>query len=115
VRSSDPERRLNRKRILIVGGALLALVVAGGLLAWFKLNEEPPEVRGSSTVEFVTTAPAQVPGRPRPPKVVLAEPWPTYGYDVARTRNASQFRGVEPPFRKLWTSSRRSSRTAASS
>jgi outer membrane protein assembly factor BamB len=60
-------------------------------------------VRGSSTVEFVTTAPAQLPGKPRPPKVVLAEPWPTYGYDVGRTRNASQFTKVEPPFRKLWT------------
>jgi outer membrane protein assembly factor BamB len=103
VRSSHTELVLNRRRIVLIAVVLLGLLVAGGVLAWFKLSEEPPEVRGSSTVEFVTTAPAQLPGKPRPPKVVLAEPWPTYGYDVARTRNASQFTAVKPPFRKLWT------------
>jgi outer membrane protein assembly factor BamB len=74
--------------------------VAGGLLAWFRLTAEPAEVRGSTTVEFV---PTQVPAKPRPPKVVIATPWPTYGYDVARTRNAWQLKNVKPPFRKLWT------------
>ena len=86
------------KRVLLAV-LVLAILAAGGLFAWSKLTEEHEEVRGSTTVEFV---PTQVPGKKRPKQAVIARPWPTYGYDVARTRNASQFK-LEPPFRKLWT------------
>jgi outer membrane protein assembly factor BamB len=78
---------------------LVALLVAGGLAAWLWTKQEAPEVRGSSTVEFVTTA---APAKPRPKKAVIVRPWPTYGYDATRTRVAQQFEGVRPPFRRLW-------------
>jgi outer membrane protein assembly factor BamB len=86
------------KRALLVAVVVLALLVAGGLFAWFRLTARPGEVQGSSTVEFV---PTQTPGKRRPEKAVIARPWPTYGYDAARTRDAQQFR-VRPPFRRLW-------------
>jgi outer membrane protein assembly factor BamB len=86
------------KRALLAAG-LVVLLVVGGLAAWRYFDSGQKEVRGSSTVEFVPTAP---PVKPKPPKVLAAQPWPTYGYDVQRTRVAAQF-DVGPPFRKLWT------------
>jgi outer membrane protein assembly factor BamB len=84
---------------LLIGLALLvaAGAVAAGLWAW---NETRPKTfRGSSTVEFV---PQRKPPRAkRPKKEVIREPWPTYGYDLARTRVAPY--ALRPPFRVLWT------------
>jgi len=85
------------KRVLIAG-ALAAALLGGALLAFVAYRErESRNVRGSSTVEFVTTQPA-TPVKPREPGVV----WPTFGYDPSRLRVAS---GIElrPPFRRVWT------------
>ena len=86
-------------RKVVLGLAALALVgvlVAGGLFVWIR-KQESRNVRGSSTVEFVPTEPAAPPPNPELSKV----PWPTYGYDDARTRFAN---GVDmrPPFRAVW-------------
>jgi outer membrane protein assembly factor BamB len=85
------------KRALLAGA--LAVALAGGALLAFVLYREHQSrnVRGSSTVEFVTTQPA-APAKPREPGVV----WPTFGYDAARLRVAA---GIElrPPFRRVWT------------
>jgi outer membrane protein assembly factor BamB len=54
-------------------------------------------VRGSSTREFVTT---QAPVKKRSKKVVLTEPWPTYGFSLQRTHLAD-FRH-RPPYQPLW-------------
>jgi outer membrane protein assembly factor BamB len=83
----------------VLAVVLVALLAVGGLAAWRYFDSGAKEVRGSSTEEFVVTAP---PAKPRPPKALAARPWPTYGYDVQRTRVAAQF-DVGPPFRKLWT------------
>jgi outer membrane protein assembly factor BamB len=56
--------------------------------------------RGSSTVEFVTTQKA--PEQPRPRRVVLRLPWPTYGLRVQRTHASADFK-VRPPYRLRWT------------
>ena len=58
-------------------------------------------MRGSTTVEFVTDPAAReaAPAEGRD----CAQPWPTYGYDAARTRNACAVHEGRPPFRKLWT------------
>lgn len=55
------------------------------------------DVRGSSTVEFVTTEPPQ----PVPPPRAAGVVWPTYGYDQERSR-AAPF-SHRPPLRLVWT------------
>jgi outer membrane protein assembly factor BamB len=59
------------------------------------------EVRGSPTVEFVTTQ-QKTPEQKRPRRVVLRLPWPTYGLKVQRTHTATDFK-LRPPFRLRWT------------
>jgi outer membrane protein assembly factor BamB len=90
-----------RRRWLVALGLLL-LAVAGvavaGVVAWQK-RTPPGSIRGSSSVEFVVT---EEPGATtRPEEVVDELPWPTYGYDDARTGFAPDFRH-RPPFDRLW-------------
>ena len=75
------------------------LLAAGLVAAWLWIEHRSRDVRGSATTEFVTR---DVPGvKRRPKRVVREEPWPTYGYDVRRTRYARDFR-LRPPFRTVW-------------
>ena len=80
------------------------LLAAGGFAAayWYS-HREPPQQKAftaPSTKEFV---PTQKPVKKRPKKVVLTEPWPTYGFNIQRTHLAD-FRH-RPPYQKLWTAS----------
>ena len=87
------------KRLLIIGGLLLLL--GGGALAaaWIWNERQTEDVRGSAETEFVET---QEPGATtREEEVVDKEPWPTYGFDIARTRFAPDFEH-RPPYRRLW-------------
>ena len=88
-----------KKRIAI--GVVLALLVAGGALAalWYREQTETKVVRGSPTVEFLTTDEPAVETRPR--SVVRQVPWPMYGFDPARSHLAADF-PHRPPFRTLW-------------
>jgi outer membrane protein assembly factor BamB len=87
-----------------VFAAATACVVLAGLgfaAAYVLMHREPPQqkvVTGSSTREF---KPKQKPVRKRPKKVVLEEPWPTYGFSIQRTHLAD-FRH-RPPYRLIWT------------
>ena len=65
--------------------------------AWSWHEKRNRDVRGSPTVEFVAT---QKPKK-RPRKELREEPWPLYGYDVARTR-AAPFK-LRPPYGGLWS------------
>jgi outer membrane protein assembly factor BamB len=89
---------VRRRRRLIIGGALLAvlLAIAVGVYA-YNQEKQPIEKRGSATEEFVVT---EKPEPPPPPKKENPRPWPTYGYDNART-HISPYR-LRPPFRRLW-------------
>jgi outer membrane protein assembly factor BamB len=79
-------------------GAVFLLALAAGLGAWWYLGQGGvKEIRGSSTVEFKPN-PVIV---KRPPKALEAVPWPTYGYDNARS-HVSPF-DHRPPYRRLWT------------
>jgi outer membrane protein assembly factor BamB len=87
------------KRVLIAVGVVILL--AGGALAGaYVWNERQTEdVRGSAETEFETT---EEPGATtREEEVVREEPWPTYGFDIARTRYARDF-DHRPPYRRLW-------------
>lgn len=76
----------------------LGLGVAAGF--WLRDYATIEEVRGSPTIEFVTTLKA--PEQKRPRNVVLRLPWPTYGLKVQRTHTTTDFR-LRPPFRLRWT------------
>ena len=88
-----------KKALLVVGA--LALVLGGVALGgWLWNRDQTSDFRGSSTEEFVTT---QEPGVETRPAVEREEvPWPTYGYDVARTQVAADI-DLRPPFRERWT------------
>jgi outer membrane protein assembly factor BamB len=73
--------------------AVLALVLAGALAAYvIHRLHEGRNIRGSSTVEFVTTE-ARTP-------VSAKVPWPEYGLTPARTRAVAL--ALRPPFRTVW-------------
>ena len=81
--------------------------IAGYGLAVRQAGED---VRGSASVEFVTTdVPEPAVPTPPPSTAPKAEPnrrttvsWPTYGYDVRRLRFAPGI-DLRPPFRRIWT------------
>ena len=88
------------KRVALALGVFLILAV-GGLSAFVLYRQhQSRNVRGSSSVEFVTT-------QSNAPKRTLSElkivPWPMFGYTVTGNRFADGIR-VQPPFRRLWAS-----------
>ena len=86
------------RRRLLVGGGLVAIVLAVAIGLYVLNKENPPEKRGSATEEFdVTEEPEPTP----PPKKVNKRPWPTYGYDDAR-QHISPYKH-RPPYKRLWT------------
>lgn len=82
-----------------MGTVLLVLAAAGSVAGWWVWKEtRSKEILGSPTVEF---RPGDVPtARERPKEVVALEPWPTYGYNLERTR-VSPYKHT-PPYRRLW-------------
>ncbi len=88
-------------RRLLIG--IVALVVVAGAAAgvfWYLHHRTVVHNKfGSSTKEFVTTAPAV---KKRSLVSIATVPWPMYGYDAARTRDAPQFH-LRPPYKKIWT------------
>ena len=89
------------KKWILIGVVLVALLVAGVVAAfWYREQTEVKEVRGSSTVEFVTTDEPAVTTRPK--AEVKRLPWPMFGYDLQRTKVGVDF-NHRPPYRFLWT------------
>jgi outer membrane protein assembly factor BamB len=86
------------RRRLLVGGGLVAIVVAVAVGLYVRSQNNPPEKRGSATEEFVTT---EEPEPKPPPKKGNPRPWPTYGYDDAR-QHISPYH-LRPPYKRLWT------------
>jgi outer membrane protein assembly factor BamB len=86
------------KRVLLVVALLVLVAVGAGVAYYLRLQHESRDVRGSSTVEFVTTGVEALPPPPKEPGVA----WPTYGQNSERQRFAN---GVQlaPPFRRAWT------------
>ena len=85
------------KRFLIAGVVLLVVAAAGALFAWYlHVKHASRDVKGSSTVEFVTTQAAP----PPPPEPGIA--WPTYGHDAEHLRFGNGI-ALAPPFKRIWT------------
>jgi outer membrane protein assembly factor BamB len=86
-----------RRRVGAAAAAPLVLPVAAGGAAWWWNERQTRDVRGSTSDEFVVT---ETPGA-RPESEIRREPWPTYGFDVTRSRFARPF-DHRPPYRRLW-------------
>ena len=85
------------KRWLLIGLAVVVLALLGAGVAYYlHVKQQSRDVKGSSTVEFVTTEAAPAP--PKEPGIA----WPTYGFDHERQRFASNIT-LAPPFRRVWT------------
>ena len=82
-----------RRRVLIVLAGLAVLLAAAVVAFVVHRLQEAGNVRGSSTVDFITT-------ETRPVVEQSAVPWPTYGFDVDRTRAVEL--ALAPPYRTLW-------------
>jgi outer membrane protein assembly factor BamB len=82
----------------LAGAAALVVAAAAGLAVAYYLHVKHAsrDIKGSSTVEFVTTQAAPPP--PKEPGIA----WPTYGHDAERQRFANGI-SLAPPFRRLWT------------
>jgi outer membrane protein assembly factor BamB len=88
---------VSRRRRLILGAALAAVLGVAVAVYAYEKEKEPIEKRGSASEEFVTT---DEPKPKSPPKRENPRPWPTYGYDVARGHIAPYHE--RPPFRHVW-------------
>jgi outer membrane protein assembly factor BamB len=85
------------KRALVAGAVVILLAVVGGGAAWYlHLKQQSRDVKGSSTVEFVSTEAAPPP--PQEPGIS----WPTYGHDAAHSRFGNGI-SLAPPFKRAWT------------
>jgi outer membrane protein assembly factor BamB len=84
------------KWVLIGVGAVALALVGAGVAYYLHVKHAGRDVKGSSTVEFVTTQAAP----PPPPEPGIA--WPTYGHDAERERFANGV-SLAPPFRTAWT------------
>ena len=85
------------KRWLAIIAALVVAALAGLAVAYYlHVKHASRDIKGSSTVEFVTTQAAPPPSRE--PGIA----WPTYGHDAERQRFANGI-SLAPPFRRLWT------------
>ena len=86
-------------RKLLVGGlVVLLLVAAGGGIYWWQASK-PTEKRGSADEEFDS---GDAPGGERgAPRKRIAVPWPTYGYDIQRTKVSPY--DHRPPFKRRWS------------
>jgi outer membrane protein assembly factor BamB len=85
-----------RKKALLALGAAVILVVAGLIAFGLYRKHQGQDVRGSSTVEFVTTQ-----EKPKVPNPAGKIRWPMYRFDEAR-QGAPEKMLVKPPYRPLW-------------
>jgi outer membrane protein assembly factor BamB len=87
-----------RRRRLLAGVAFVVLALGAAAAVYVRNENQPTEKRGSADEEFVTTA---APEPEPPPERENPRPWPTYGYDAART-HISPYEH-RPPYRRLWS------------
>ena len=99
---------MTRRRWLILGVVAVLALLAGVAVAWHLAKQPAADIHNGESAFFSdppTTTRARPRHRPRPTKKKPFEgepPWPMYGYNVARTRDASAYRQIKPPFRTVW-------------
>lgn len=84
--------------MLLIAGAVVVLLAAAGAGYALLNDEDPPEKRGSAKVEFDPNAEPEKPAVPK--RKEIAEPWPTFGYDIQRSKLAPYRH--RPPYHRTW-------------
>jgi outer membrane protein assembly factor BamB len=99
--STPPRGPSRRTKGVLIGIVALLLCGVAGLGAYWLTHRRHPHkaVKGSARKEFVTTTTPEQ--KPRPKPLIASLPWPTYGYDLARTHYAPEFK-ERPPYRAIW-------------
>ena len=95
-RVCHPAAAMTRK-LIIAGALVLVALVAGGGIYYWQANK-PVEKRGSADEEFDTS---DAPEQPKPQRKRIKVPWPTYGFDLQRTKVSPY--DHRPPYRRLWS------------
>jgi outer membrane protein assembly factor BamB len=101
-----------KKRWAISGVAIAAVVLGAAAFGYYLyVKGQSRDIRGSSTVEFVPSAPVPTvpkpvpgpkPGKPPPIGFTLTRvDWPTFGYDALRLHYLPSM--LTPPFDVTWT------------
>ena len=85
------------RRRLLIGGAL-ALVLLAAAVLYYRHETKPVDKRGSADEEFDRSAEPKEPKLPA--RVEIPEPWPTFGYDLQRSKLSPY--DHRPPYRRLW-------------
>lgn len=86
-----------RKRLMVAGGSAVAVIAAGGAIAYFTLVKRDKDVSCPPPCEL------EVDEAEESKDVIKTVDWPVYGYDDQRTRYLPTKR-VKPPFdASLWS------------
>jgi outer membrane protein assembly factor BamB len=85
-----------RGRVLI-GGLVLAAVLGGAALLFYRSETKPIEKRGSAKVEF---DPGATPEAQPAPRTGRGAGWPTFGHDAQRTKVSPY--PHRPPYERTW-------------
>ncbi len=82
--------------MIVIAAIVVLALVGAGVAYYLHVKRQARDIKGSSTIEFVTTE-AALPA-PREPGIA----WPTYGRDPERRHFANGV-SLAPPFRTQWT------------
>src|SRR5437764_13590651 len=95
---------LNRWVVLLC--VALLLVVGGGALAWHLAHQRTADVHNGDSVPYlppVSSQPAVTGGKPSKQDPFAGDPpWPLHGLSPTRTRDASAYRQIHPPYSMVW-------------
>src|SRR3989442_9005880 len=92
-----------RKLILVATALVLLLMVGGAGVAWWVVHEKVADIHNGASAPFTLTSDPTTTAAPRPTLAARYGPdWPIYGYNLARTRNASDLTMIHPPYRVVW-------------
>ena len=78
---------------LLIAGVLALVVIGIGGVILYREETEPIEKRGSAKEEFDPSATPE-------PRRRAAEAWPTFGYDLQRSKVSPYYH--RPPYRRTW-------------
>ena len=99
---------MTRRRWLILGVVTVLALLAGLAVAWHLAKQPAADIHNGASA-FFSDPPTTTQTEATPPATTHKKqpfqgepPWPMYGYNVARTRDASAFRQINPPFHTVW-------------
>jgi outer membrane protein assembly factor BamB len=97
---------MRRRTLLTIGAAVVVLLVVGAAAAYWVVNRRTADVHNGDKVPFTLTSdpsPTQPSSTHATPQSRWGPSWPVYGFTDARTRDASAFTDIHPPYHVQWS------------